>query len=90
MSAESPLISRRSPAHAAGVTPETWRTYERIGRGRLTRPLLNFVRVFPDVSLDYLIDGNGRRPRRMRMVVFNPFVTPARSTAPVTLVQVAS
>jgi hypothetical protein len=48
-------ITELEAARAAGVSLQTWQTYERVGRGRITQPLLNFREQY-NLNLDELFD----------------------------------
>lgn len=47
-------ISEQDAAKAAGRSVETWRTYERLGKGQLTFPLVEFCQRY-GISLDDII-----------------------------------
>lgn len=81
-------ITEEQAARAAGVSVVTWHRYERTGRGRITRALLNFSAVF-SLSLDWVIAGDERmRPSdHLRLASFNPFVVPTASRARLQAVQ---
>lgn len=67
-------------AKAAHVTPETWRHYETIGRGRITLAIGMFTQVYP-VNLDWLIAGDaaGISPTLNGRVASNVVFLPVRN-----------
>jgi transcriptional regulator with XRE-family HTH domain len=59
-------LTEQEAAEAARRTVETWRNYEATGKGYCTSPVLRFSEKF-DVSLDWLLVGEGRPFRRSQL-----------------------
>lgn len=51
-------LSEKEISEIAGCTPASWRNWEATGKMRGNRPMLRVAKKF-EVSLDWLIDGEG-------------------------------
>lgn len=54
-------LTEKQAAKAAGRSVRTWRKYEATGEGNCTAAILNFVREYPSVSIDWLVVGRSAK-----------------------------